>query len=107
VHYKKFVTFFKSAGLLKHGFGINVQTTPKTLKMKKVFSIIAVALMVTFVACGPSAEEKEKIEAQAKATADSIQKALEASMAASTPEAGADSTKADTTAAKPAEEAKH
>ena len=41
--------------------------------MTKVFSIIAVAfLATTFVACGPSAEEKAKMEEMAKAKADSL-----------------------------------
>ena len=37
--------------------------------MKKLFTLVAVASMFTFVACGPSAEE---MAAKAKATADSI-----------------------------------
>ena len=49
--------------------------------MKKVFSIIAVALIATsVVSCGPSAEEKAKMEEQAKHTADSISQALSASL---------------------------
>jgi hypothetical protein len=49
--------------------------------MKKVFSIIAVAALATsFVACGPSAEEKAKMEEAAKRTADSISAALSASL---------------------------
>ena len=44
--------------------------------MKKVFSIIAVAVVATFVACGPSAEEKAKMEAQKQA--DSIAAATRA-----------------------------
>lgn len=49
--------------------------------MTKVFSIIAVAVLATtFVACGPSAEEKAKMEEQAKRTADSISAALSASL---------------------------
>jgi hypothetical protein len=34
--------------------------------MKKVLSLIAVAAMATMVSCGPSAEEKAKIEENAK-----------------------------------------
>ncbi|MGZ3884678.1 MAG: hypothetical protein ACXVPQ_10220 [Bacteroidia bacterium] len=76
--------------------------------MKKVFSIIAVAVMVTMVSCGSSAEDKAKIEAQAKLTADSIQKALEASLSTAVETAPADSNaKAAETATAPAEEAKH
>ena len=49
--------------------------------MKKVFSIIAVAVLATsFVSCGPSAEEKAKMEENAKRTADSIANAISASM---------------------------
>jgi hypothetical protein len=46
--------------------------------MKKVFTLVAVASMFTFVACGPSAEEKA---AKDKATQDSIA-AVEAANAA-------------------------
>ena len=46
--------------------------------MKKVFTLVAVAGMVTFVACGPSAEEKA---AKEKAKQDSIA-AVEAAKAA-------------------------
>ncbi len=49
--------------------------------MKKVLSLIVVAAIATaFVSCGPSAEEKAKMEEQAKLTADSIAAALEASL---------------------------
>jgi hypothetical protein len=37
--------------------------------MKKILSMLLIAGMATFIACGPSAKEKE---AKAKATADSI-----------------------------------
>ena len=40
--------------------------------MKKVLSIVAVALVATMVSCGPSAEEKAKMEERAKQVADSI-----------------------------------
>jgi hypothetical protein len=64
--------------------------------MTKLFSIIAVAIIATtVVSCGPSAEEKAKIEEQAKLTADSISAALEASLAG----AMSDATAVDTTAA--------
>ena len=46
--------------------------------MKKVFTLVAVASMFAFVACGPSAEEKA---AKEKATQDSIS-AVEAANAA-------------------------
>ncbi|MBA3682104.1 MAG: hypothetical protein H0W73_13245 [Bacteroidetes bacterium] len=49
--------------------------------MKKVLSIVMVAAFATaFVACGPSAEEKAKMEERAKQVADSIAAAISASM---------------------------
>ena len=74
--------------------------------MKKVFSIIAVAVVATFVACGPSAEEKAKAEERAKFVQDSIAAAVSASMEEAAP--AADSTAAATTeTAAPAVEAHH
>jgi len=74
--------------------------------MKKVFSIIAVAVVATaFVACGPSAEEKAKMEERAKFVADSIAASISTSM--ETAEAPADSTAPATEAAAPAAEEKH
>lgn len=65
--------------------------------MTKLFSIIAVAVLATtFVSCGPSAEEKAKMEEQAKRTADSISAALSASLEGAMNEATAPA--ADTTA---------
>ena len=80
--------------------------------MTKLFSIIAVAIIATtVVSCGPSAEEKAKIEEQAKRTADSIQAELTKSLEGISTEATTDSTAAaattETAAAAPAEEAKH
>jgi|ERR1019366_4497741 hypothetical protein len=67
--------------------------------MKKVLTLVAVAGMFTFVACGPSAAEKE---AKAKATADSI-----AAIEATATEAAKAQAIADSTAtAVAAEEAK-
>jgi hypothetical protein len=45
--------------------------------MKKLFALLVVAGMVSFIACGPSAEEKAKKEQAAKdsITKDSIAKA--------------------------------
>lgn len=79
--------------------------------MKKVLSLIVVAAIATaFVACGPSAEEKAKMEAQAKLTADSIAAALEASLKGAVDAAAAtvDSTAAaaETTTAAATEEKK-
>ena len=69
--------------------------------MKKVLTLVAVASMSTFVACGPSAEEKAAME---KAKQDSIA-AVEAAKAAE--EAAKAQAMADSTAAyAAAEEAK-
>jgi hypothetical protein len=68
--------------------------------MTKLFSIIAVAIIATtVVSCGPSAEEKAKMEEQAKLTADSIAAALSQSLDQAMTEATApaDSTAAATT----------
>lgn len=77
--------------------------------MKKVLSIIAVAAVATFVACGPSAEEKAKMEERAKQIQDSIAASITESM--QTAEPAADSTAAaattETAAAAPAAEAHH
>ncbi len=75
--------------------------------MKKVLSIIVVAVVATFVACGPSAEEKAKMEERAKQIQDSIAASITTTM--ETPEA-TDSTAAAapaTETAAPAAEAKH
>ena len=77
--------------------------------MKKVFSIVAVAVLATaFVACGPSAEEKAKMEERAKFMQDSIAAAINQSMeAAATEAAPVDSAAVSTeTAAAPAAETK-
>lgn len=74
--------------------------------MTKLFTIIAVAIIATsVVSCGPSAEEKAKIEEQAKHTADSISAALSASLEGAMNEATADTTAATTETVAPAEEA--
>ena len=67
--------------------------------MKKLFTLVAVASMFTFVACGPSAEE---LAAKAKATADSVA-AVESAIAAE--EAQKMQAAADSTAAAAAEAA--
>jgi hypothetical protein len=76
-------------------------------QMKKVFSIIAVAVLATtFVACGPSAEDKAKMEEREKQIKDSIAATISTQMETTAP---ADSTAApattETTA--PAAEAGH
>ena len=72
--------------------------------MKKVFTLVAVASMFTFVACGPSAEEQAKLdEAKAEAKKDSIFEA-----ASHLVETAVDSAAATTTETAPAaEEKKH
>lgn len=78
--------------------------------MKKVFSIIAVAFVAaSFVACGPSAEEKAKMEESAKRTADSIANAISNSMneATATEAAPVDSAAAATATAPAADAHAH
>jgi hypothetical protein len=81
--------------------------------MKKVFSLIAVAIVATMVSCGPSAEEKAKLEERLKFMEDSTKAAIEAAMNAATnaATATADSAAAITetaaTTATVAAEAKH
>lgn len=69
--------------------------------MKKVLSIIAVAVVATFVACGPSAEEKAKMEERAKQMQDSIAASISESMQAAEP-AAADSAAVEAPAAEAA-----
>lgn len=81
--------------------------------MKKVFSLVAVALVATMVSCGPSAEEKAKIEERIKFIEDSTKAAIEAAMneAANAATAAVDSAAAATQTAAAtttvAAEAKH
>ncbi len=76
--------------------------------MKKLFSIIAVALVATsFVACGPSAEDKAKAEELTKRIGDSTQAAIEAGINAVVETPAVDSAAVATETAAPAEEAKH
>ena len=72
--------------------------------MTKLFSIIAVAVLATtFVSCGPSAEEKAKMEERAKQIQDSIATSISESMqteaAADTAAVAAPATTETTTAA--------
>ncbi len=68
--------------------------------MKKLFTLLFVAGAMSFVACGPSAEEKAKMEAEAKAKMDSLFNAASQSMTT-------DSTAVpDSTATQPTEEKK-
>jgi hypothetical protein len=59
--------------------------------MKKVLTLVAVAGMFAFYACGPSAEEKA---AREKAVADSIRMVAEADSIAAAQQAAADAEKA-------------
>ncbi len=59
--------------------------------MKKVLSLIAVAAMATMVSCGPSAEEKAKIEESLKRMQDSMEAAAKAMVEEVSNEATADS----------------
>ncbi len=45
--------------------------------MKKLVALMMIAGMFSFVACGPSQEEKDKAEAAAKAQADSVMNAAQ------------------------------
>jgi hypothetical protein len=70
--------------------------------MKKVYSIIAVAfLAIAFVACGPSAEDKAKMEEREKQIKDSIQASVSQSMETAEP-ADTNATPAPATEAAPA-----
>jgi hypothetical protein len=70
--------------------------------MKKVLSIVAIAAMTALVACGPSAEEKAKMEADLKAKTDSAM----AAMSAMTTPADTTAVPADSTATTTTEEKK-
>ncbi len=48
--------------------------------MKKLFAVLFVAVAMSIVACGPSAEQKAKMEAEAKAKMDSLFNAASQSM---------------------------
>jgi hypothetical protein len=71
--------------------------------MKKLFTLLFVAAAMSFVACGPSAEEKAKMEAEAKAKMDSLFNAASQSMTTDTMATAMP----DSTAAAPATEEKH
>ena len=77
--------------------------------MTKLFSILAVAVIATsFVSCGPSAEEKAKMEEAAKHAGDSITAAIAESLETAMTEATTvDSTAAPVETATVATEAKH
>ncbi len=50
-------------------------------KMKKALSLLFVATAMSFAACGPNAEEKAKMDADAQAKMDSLFNAASQSMA--------------------------
>lgn len=70
--------------------------------MKKLLTLLFVAGAMSFVACGPSAEEKAKMEADAKAKMDSLFNAASQSMTTDT----AAATMPDSAATAPATETK-
>jgi hypothetical protein len=72
-------------------------------KMKKLFTLMLVAGGMSLVACGPSAEEKAKMEADAKAKMDSLFNAASQSMTMDTTATAP----ADTAAAAPATTEEH
>lgn len=57
--------------------------TQNKQQMKKLFTLLFIAGAMSIVACGPSAEEKAKMEAEAKAKMDSL---FNAASAASIPD---------------------
>jgi len=75
--------------------------------MKKVLSIIAVAVVATFVACGPSAEEKAQMEERAKQMQDSIAASISESMQAAEPTSDSVAVEAPATEAAATEEHAH
>ena len=60
--------------------------------MKKIYLLFFAAGLVSLVACGPSAEEKAKLEAEAKAKMDSLFNVAGENMTADTTAAPADTT---------------
>lgn len=78
--------------------------------MKKVLTLVAVASMFSLVACGPSEEEKAKLEAEAKAKMDSLFNAASQSISTAIDSAATTATEAVTEPAKteaPATEEHH
>lgn len=74
--------------------------------MKKLFTLLFVAGAMAFVACGPSAEEKAKMEADAKAKMDSLFNAASQSMTTDTTAAAPMTTDSAAKAAPTTEEKK-
>ncbi len=64
--------------------------------MKKLLALLMIAGMFTLVACGPSAEEKAKMEAEAAMASDSAAAAASASADAAAAAAAAATNSADT-----------
>ena len=73
--------------------------------MKKLFTVLFIAGAMSIVACGPSAEEKAKMEANAKAKMDSLFNSASQSISTSldSVKTKTDSIKTTTTTTAPAE----
>lgn len=104
--------FYFLIGYLFKLVGINVKliNNLKFKKMKNVLSIIAVAALTAgFVSCGPSAEEKQKMEERAKFVADSTANAISTTMetTAAPVDSAAAAAAATTETVAPAAEEKH
>jgi len=69
-HIRNYIFAPQISGILKN--------LKKTHKMKKLLALLMIAGMFSVVACGPSAEEKAKMEEAAKAAADSAAAAAQA-----------------------------
>ncbi len=50
----------------------NINPNKQTKQMKKLFTLLFIAGAMGIVACGPSAEDKAKMEADSKAKMDSL-----------------------------------
>jgi hypothetical protein len=98
------IPFCSSCFLLTFAPQILVLTQNKQTQMKKLFTLLFVAGAMSIVACGPSAEEKAKMEAEAKAKMDSLFNS--ASQSVSTAMDSMATAMPDSTAAAPATEEK-
>ena len=75
--------------------------------MKKLFTVLFVAGAMSIVACGPSAEEKAKMEADAQKLADSLLNAASQSITEAIDSAATTVVDSAATAAPATEEAHH
>jgi hypothetical protein len=85
---------------LRHNNNFNTDN-----KMKKLLSIMLVALFATLVACGPSAEEKAAMEKAKQDSVERVQKAMDDSIA-SVQKAAEEKAKQDSIAAADMEKAR-